>query len=750
MPTHTRKTKGKRTAVTPASGMPPLLQQILSQCARHPRKELLVYEHGDRVDRIDGRMLAERVERLGQALIARIEAQERVLLLLPHGFHYGLSLLAAWHANVVAVPVAVTHPDQFAQKADLLRAVIAGADARHVLTDATFAAAGLAWIQALGCEIHSIEALSAAPAAGGGGPRPASDDDLAVLLYTSGSTAQPKGVMLDHRTIDSSAQSPLWGLTEHSRVVSWLPQFHAFGICLGLLAPLARGAQSVVMPVERFIADPAVWLESIARHEGTHTGAPNFAFDYCVSQVPSERMAGLSLASLASLACGGDIINKDAYERFTSHFASAGLRGDVLKPNYGLSEAGPVTLQRQGTPPECIVLDREALRAGDVRGSDSGKVLMGCGAWHETTRILIVDPDTCSECAPERVGEIWLKSPVVARGYYRDPEQTEATFNGTLAESGESGFLRTGDLGFISGGQLYIVGREKDVIVVNGKNHHCADIEATIRRQRPAYRGACAVFAIDDAATGMPKIVAVLEDAAFEDAAFEDVDRADDPADAAHGDGHVDHARIAGDILACVSHAHQLRIEDVVFIAAGTMPVTGSRKVQRKACRQRYEQEGLDIVWRLERERPRAAQVQDRSAGAHDGLHAWVERLHAEVLVHELGDRARTLDTTADFTRLGLDSIQYIRLARRVEVVFGQPCRPGVFFAHSSCEALAVHLMSLAEPLREPLRGTATGHGSGASVWRPYQDAAVIRLLDACARGEIPIEGALSVLKENA
>jgi malonyl CoA-acyl carrier protein transacylase len=705
----------------------PLLRTIQARCAALPDKDLLVYERDEAVERVSGARLARASAAVGHALIGRVPPQARVVLLFPQGFHYGLGLLSCWYANAVAVPVAITDPLQLAHKADLLRAVVAGSGARHVLTDRAFKGPVAALAAELDCEVLDIEDWRDAPVPDEAAPRPAAREDLAVLLYTSGSTAQPKGVVLDHATMRNSALSPLWAMDEHSRVVSWLPQFHAFGICLGLLAPLARGASSVVLRPEQFIADPIRWFEAMDRHRATHTGAPNFAFDYCCSQLGPERLAGLSLASLRSLACGGDMIQQEAYARFAAHFAAAGLRPDVLRPNYGLSEAGPLTLQTLDEPAQSITLDRASLQRGLVRPAASGKTLMGCGAWHASTRIAIVDSDSRLPCPPDRVGEIWVKSPVVARGYFNDPEQTDLTFNGTLADTGEGGFLRTGDLGFVDGTQLYIVGREKDVIVVNGKNHHCADIEATIRKRVAACRWACAAFAADRLAG---------EDVADDARARIVVVQEMGPLDASQT-----HAGIAEAIVACVSEAHQIRIDDLVFVPPGAIPVTGSRKVRRKACRQQYLDATLNVAWRLHREAGEAGEAPEAdrpSDGAE--LAYWAARLQDDVFVPELGAVASRLAAGASLGHLGLDSIGYIRLARRIEEAFRTTFKPGLFLEHNTRDALARHLMARGEALQDAVYPR----------WRAYRDETVMRLLDACAREEIDVRQTLAMLKEPA
>jgi malonyl CoA-acyl carrier protein transacylase len=694
----------------------PLLKTIQSRCAALPDKDLLIFHDDHTSNRINGATLARTLAVTGRALKNCIGPQERVIMLLPQSLHYGLALLSCWYANAVAVPMAITDPLQLVQKKDILDAVIISCGARYVLTCHSFRQAVVDILGPWDGEVLDIEDWIG-DLGHDDPPRPVANEDLALLLYTSGSTGQPKGVMINHAGIHHSARSPLWAIDEQSRVVSWLPQFHAFGLCLGLLAPLAQGATSVILPPEQFIADPIRWFQRMDQYEATHTGAPNFAFDYCCAQVAEDTVARLSLRSLRFLVCGGDMINKDAYDRFTRHFGKAGLQPDVLKPNYGLSEAVPVTLQTPGRPTGLLTLDRQALQSGLIRTANQGKVLVGCGQWDPSTRIVIADPETRLQCPPDRIGEIWIKSPIVAQGYFDDPEQTDATYNGMLADTGEAGFFRTGDLGFIADTQLYVVGREKDVIVANGKKHHCADIETTIRSRVEACRLLCAVFATDQLLHDESRVVVVQEMAAHDVPVFDDTARA---------------------IVACVSEASHLQIDDVVFVLPGSIPVTGLTKIRRKICRQQYQDGTLPATWRyLQSEKMKDIQPSSEETSE---LTRFVARLKAQVFDVELGARALRLKAGSSFGELGLDSIQYIRLARRIEVIFQLPFKPGLLFKHNSCEALAGYLIEQANVRQD----------AQYPRWKAYRDETVAHWLNACRCDEISIQQTLTMIKGQA
>lgn len=708
--------QAEETAAAPAPAEPaPLLAQIMKSCASAAERAIQVFHADTGAEQVSGTQLADRVARLGSALSARLAPQDKVLLLFPQSPGFSSALLACWHANVIAVPAPITDVLQFAQKQEAIRLLLTSSGARYILTNGAFEGSLDEFVRQTDTRVLNADLL-ACESRPQGSPRPATPSDLALLLYTSGSTAQPKGVMLSHSAIYHTATSRQWGVSDSSCIVSWLPQFHAFGISFGTLVPLAHGALSVIYPPEQFIGSPHTWFELIDRYRATHTGTPNFAFDYCCSSIDDAATAGLSLASLQSLVCAGDIIRKDAYEAFARRFAHLGLRPDALTPNYGLSEAGPITVKKRGTPPRFLALDERVLRqqrvASAVPGADT-RYLVSNGDIAEDTRILIVDGATGVPCPPDRIGEIWLKSPCQALGYWQDEQQTRNTFDGTL-QGGEGGFLRTGDLGFVAEHQLYIVGREKDVIIVNGKNYFPADIERTLKEHLEACQLPCAAFSYD--AGDAEKVVVVQEvDDGLSPPAMDE---------------------LASQIISMVSRMHQLPVHDVLLVEKRVVPVTGSGKIRRSACRANYLENRIPCLSRRSQQTtPRVRTDADRSNAAT----TLIEAIRNQVLAPELGARSASLGDDEELGMLGLDSIRYIRIARRIEAVFQIPFKAGNLYANNTCRALAEYVLA-----HRPVEAFA----ARPQRWRDYADQEVMDLLKACAQKRLGVARTLELIKE--
>ena len=375
--------------------------------------------------------------------------------------------------------------------------------------------------------------------------------------------------MVSHRNLLSNAAliAARFEVTSESSLVSWLPTFHDMGLIGCILTPIFVGMHCVLLTPLHFLQRPARWLEAISRYHTAIAGGPNFAYDLCARRIAPEEELELDLSEWRVAFNGSERVRGDTLARFTKRFAAAGFRPEAFFPTYGLAEA---TLLVSGgpknRPPPCLTVlpsDLEQHRVTILpEGTSSGIQLVGCGRVALGQRVAIVDPESAALCPEDTVGEIWVHGPSVAQGYWRKPGESAETFGAMLASSAPEPFLRTGDLGFIHDGELYITGRLKEMIIIRGLNHYPQDIEATLERCDPAcVVGSKVAFALDG---GEERLVVAVE-----------------------LEAHAEHDfhRLATIIRREVLQQHELAVELVLFARRGLLPKTTSGKIQRSRCR---------------------------------------------------------------------------------------------------------------------------------------------------------------------
>jgi acyl-CoA synthetase (AMP-forming)/AMP-acid ligase II len=363
-----------------------------------------------------------------------------------------------------------------------------------------------------------------------------------------------------------------WRHEADSVIVSWLPHFHDMGLVYGVLGPIFAGVACYLMPPVTFMQKPLRWLQAISTFKGTHSAAPNFAYDLCVRKIKPEDLPALDLSRWAVAVNGAEPIRIETLTRFTAAFGAAGLRDTAFCPGYGLAEATlKVTATPRGRGPVCLTVDGAALDRGQVAvvepGQPGARTLVSCGMTAIDTDVVIVDPAARRRCDAGAVGEVWVAGSIVAAGYWNRPADTADTFGARLADEDGGPFLRTGDLGFLHGGELYIAGRLKDLIIIRGQNHYPQDIEQTVESLGPSLRShGCAAFSLD--ADGEERLIVAQE-----------IERE------ARG---ADLTDLAGRIRQAVAEAHEVHVYDVVILRAGALPRTSSGKIRRQACRRAY------------------------------------------------------------------------------------------------------------------------------------------------------------------
>ncbi|MFG2526197.1 fatty acyl-AMP ligase [Streptomyces sp. NPDC048527] len=531
------------------------------------------------------RQLEKRVRTLAAVLRHGGAAGERVAVVGPQNLDYVVGFLAATCAGAIAVPL---FPPALPGHAEKLAAALADSDPVLALTspDSLPAAEKFCANQdGLRVRVVTEEDLLSGWAAWGESaddeyshPRP---EECAYLQYTSGSTRMPSGVEITHANVCANARQALKAYdirAGRNCTVGWLPLYHDMGLVLAIVLPLIGNVHSVFMDPLAFVQQPVRWLRLLSEHPRALTAAPNFAYDYCVRRVTDEERATLSLGSVAAMINGSEPINTQTLQRFQQAFAPVGAVPTAMRPSYGLAEATVfVSASPAGEEPTVTSFDRDALAAGTARpveGTEEQAMsrLVGCGR-PTGQEAAIVDPVGLVRLEDGRVGEIWLRGPNVGRGYRGRPEQSEATFRATLhgdtPGEGTQHWLRTGDLGVWHDNHLYITGRLKDLVIIDGTNHYPQDIEHTVENAHPAIRRHhTATFSVptDDG----ERLVVVAEHA--RDLA----------------EPHRIRDEVTRAVRVAVSAGHAIAMHDFVLAQPGTVPHTTSGKVARGACRERY------------------------------------------------------------------------------------------------------------------------------------------------------------------
>ncbi|WPB81915.1 amino acid adenylation domain-containing protein [Archangium violaceum] len=602
------------------------------------------------------RELDEGARAVAATLRQHLAPGDRALLLYPPGREYVLGFLGCLYAGVIAVPAYPPDPSRLARTLPRLQALVADCQATAALTTSalldmvgfvTEDAPGLRalrWLATDALEPGAVGAWSA--------PR-LSSDDLAFLQYTSGSTGTPKGVMLSHRNLLHNSGLIALGFDASPRPVGviWLPPYHDMGLIGGILQPLYRDIPTVLMSPLFFLQRPLNWLEAISRHGGTVSGGPNFAYELCIRKTTPEQRAALDLRGWEVAFCGAEPIRPETLDRFAEAFAPAGFRREAFYPCYGLAEGTLIVSGgRKAAPPVVRRLEHTGRQ---------GVSMVGCGGSLGEQTVRIVDPETCEPCAPGRVGEIWVRGPSVARGYWERSDDTTRTFQARLAGSGEGPYLRTGDLGLLDGDELFVTGRRKDLLIIRGRNHYPQDLELTVERCDPGLRPGCgAAFSVDSG--GEERLVVVQEFA-----------------DRSGGDLETRTREVIARIRQAVAEEHELGVHAVVLLVPGSIPKTSSGKIQRHACRTAFLHGSLEAVgsWREGVDGTRvAAALGDATDESAPPLSAGVEALLPWLsarLSRELRIPAGELRLDEPLTRYGLDSLRAMEVRSSLELTFG-------------------------------------------------------------------------------
>ena len=532
--------------------------------------------------------LDRRCRALGAWLQKNHYSGKRILLLYPPGLEFIVGFFGCLYAGATAVPIYPPHKNRSMLR---VQAVAASAEASLALTtedvmvrvreliDETPDLKKIAWFADDHLPIGYADDWTEPDL---------TSDSLAFLQYTSGSTGSPKGVMVTHGNMLHNSLLIKTGF-EHSRQsvgVFWLPSYHDMGLIGGIIQPLYCGCPNVIMSPLSFLLKPYRWLAAITKYRATTSGGPNFAYDLCVRQIREELLDTLDLSSWQVAFNGAEPVQAKTLEQFARKFERCGFRYDSFYPCFGLAEGTLiVTGGKKGNAPILKDIDADSLAAGSVvtaiPGTDRARKLVSSGHIILGQKVLIVDPETKLECPDGKVGEIWTSSPSVTKGYWKNPKATEETFGARLANTNEGPFMRTGDLGFMSDGELFVTGRIKDLIILRGVNLYPQDIEATAQHAAPKLLriNSGGAFMLGD--DSEEKLILVQE-----------VERRFRPGD---------EAEIFPEIRKAIAIEHEVPIDKIVLVRSGTIPKTSSGKIQRHACREAFLNNALTVVasWSL-------------------------------------------------------------------------------------------------------------------------------------------------------
>ena len=524
--------------------------------------------------------LYRRASSVAQVLGRTGSTGDRAVILAPQGLDYLVGFLGALQAGWIAVPLSVPGGTTD-ERVDL---VVHDAAPAAVLTTSSVAGDVAKYLgaqgESAGPAIVEVDLLDLNPRRGFKAAA-IDSESTAYLQYTSGSTRQPAGVMISHRNLVANfRQITSDYFLEYGKfappdttTVSWLPYYHDLGLILGICAPILAGVHGVSISPVAFLQRPARWMQLLANNGRVFSSAPNFAFDLAARKTTDEDMAGLDLGDVLIIQNGAERVQPATLRRFTERFARFGLRDNVIRPSYGLAEATVyVATRTPAQPPEIVHFEADKLSAGDAKRCRSGGTALVSYGVPQSPMVRIADPDSSAECSEATVGEIWVHGDNVAAGYWGKTQETERTFRGMFvdrsADTPEGPWLRTGDLGFISDGELFIVGRIKDLLIVHGRNHSPDDIEVTVQEITGGR-----VAAISVAEGDTEKLVAVIELKK-------------------RGDSHAEVAEkllaVRQEVASAIFNAHGLGIGDLVLVAPGSIPITTSGKVRRAACVELY------------------------------------------------------------------------------------------------------------------------------------------------------------------
>ncbi|MEM6613931.1 MAG: fatty acyl-AMP ligase [Cyanobacteria bacterium P01_C01_bin.72] len=532
--------------------------------------------------------LEQRARAIAAYLQSVCSPQDRVLLLFPAGLDYITAFFGCLYAGVIAIPAYPPRPNRSLNR---IQNILNNAQTDLALTNSET-------LQGLERQLQRTRELQdlrwittdaiATDTAGDWQPPQIDAEDIAFLQYTSGSTAEPKGVRIAYKNLlhNLEAIHNCFRHTSQSKGVIWLPPYHDMGLIGGILQPLYGDFPVTLMSPLMFLQNPLRWLKAISRDRATTSGGPNFAYDLCVRKFKPEQLRGLDLSTWKVAFNGAEPINHETLAKFAETYAPYGFSYDAFYPCYGMAEA---TLIISGGSKNSAIVTKtvqgKALEQNEIAIADAHETyphtLVSCGQSLNDQKLAIANPHTLVSCGPREVGEIWVSGASIAQGYWRQPEITATTFDAYLQDTGEGPYLRTGDLGFIDQGELFFTGRLKDMIVIKGRNHYPQDIEKTVEETSSWIRPSCvASFSVN--IQGEEKLIVMAE----VERRYWSNNRTKTSSNGKNAASEIMAVKDLTQIIRReIAKNHDLQVHTTLLLKPGTLPKTSSGKIQRHACR---------------------------------------------------------------------------------------------------------------------------------------------------------------------
>ena len=682
-----------------------LVELLRFRASTQPDKQAFVFLRDGEEE--DGRLTYGELDRQARAIAAALQDRnlqdQRALLLYSPNLEFVAAFMGCLYAKVLAVPAYPPRPNQ---TLDRLRAIMADSGATVALTTES-QLGNMERLLAKNPDFSALNWFTTDTLTRETGREQnwfepqVSPADLAFLQYTSGSTGTPKGVMVSHGNLLHNANliRDSFQDTEQTRAVSWLPPYHDMGLIGGVLQPLFLGIPMALMSPVSFLQRPYRWLQTISRYQATTSGGPNFAYDLCIRQITDTQKEQLDLSRWSLAFSGAEPIRAETLERFVDAFSPCGFRKEAFYPCYGMAETTLfVTGGDRPTAPTLLSVDGSRLeqnRAVVIPETPESRVLVSCGHCHPDQQLVITHPDDQTLCDDNQVGEIWVSGDSVAQGYWNRPQQTQDVFYARIydpaqslpAELSDRPFLRTGDLGFLHQGELYVTGRIKDLIIIRGLNHYPQDIELTVDQCHEDLRQGCnAAFSVEVNGEERLLIAQEVERRALRRLKVNEVTQA---------------------VRQAIAQHHQLQTYGVLLLKTGSIPKTSSGKIRRHACKDGFLQGTLDIVgqW-LEADQTHTSSPAISESDASESvdslspllvrtpsqsvlaIQSW---LVAQVASH-LGLSTASIDPQEPFARYGLDSVTAVRLSGDLEEWLGRSLSPTLVYDYPTIAALSSYL----------------------------------------------------------